>query len=603
MFPLVMLVVNVSSVAVIWFGGHRVDDGADAGRRADRVPQLPDADPDVGDDGDLHADAWCRARRSAPTGSPRCSTPSHRSSPPADAGHATWRCTAQLEPRRTSTFTYPGAEQPVLSRRLASAPRPGQTIAVIGSTGAGKSTLVNLVPRLFDATAGTVRVDGVDVRDLDPDVLWARIGLVPQQGVPVHRHGRQQPAARQAGRDRRRAVGARSRSPRRATSSSAMPEGLDAPIVQGGTNVSGGQRQRLAIARALVTPPGIYLFDDSFSALDLATDARLRAALQPETRDATVRRRGPARLHDPRRRPDPRARGRRGRRPRHPRRAARRHPDLPGDRRLPAHRGGGGMSTTTPRHDRSNGDDARPHDRQHRADRGAQGGPGRGPMGGGMVGQKAMDFGPSAKRLVRRMRPSASRRSPSSCSPSSASRCWSSARGSSATPPTWSSPASSAGSSRRDPARRRGSPGDAVAAGAWTSCPARASTSARVGAVLLLVLAVYVAASLLAWLAGLPAQRRRAGHRAPDARGRRGQDQPRCRCSYFDQQPRGELLSRVTNDIDNVSQTLQQTMSQLLTSLLTVVGVLVDDVLDLAAAGADRAGHRAARRCSSPRGS
>ena len=183
-------------------------------------------------------------------------------------------------------FTYPGAEQPVLQDVTFSA-RPGQTIAVIGSTGAGKSTLINLMPRLFDATAGSVRVDGVDVRRLEPEALWSRIGLVPQQAFLFTgtvasnlRHGNADATDDELWRaleiaQAREFV-------------EAMPEGLESPIVQGGTNVSGGQRQRLAIARALVRRPEIYLFDDAFSALDLATDARLRAALAPETRDATV---------------------------------------------------------------------------------------------------------------------------------------------------------------------------------------------------------------------------------------------------------------------------------------------------------------------------
>jgi ATP-binding cassette subfamily B protein len=184
------------------------------------------------------------------------------------------------------TFSYPGAESPVLAD-VSLRVRPGQTLAVIGSTGAGKSTLVNLVPRLFDATSGVVRVAGVDVRDLEPGVLWDQIGLVPQKGYLFSgtiatnlRHGR---------------VGASDDELWAALEVAqardfveALPDGLDAKVVQGGTNFSGGQRQRLAIARAVVRRPGIYLFDDSFSALDLATDARLRAALAPVTTDATV---------------------------------------------------------------------------------------------------------------------------------------------------------------------------------------------------------------------------------------------------------------------------------------------------------------------------
>ena len=284
MFPLVMLVVNVSSVAVIWFGGHRIDHGQmevgaltaflsylmqilmsvmmatfmlmmipRASVCADRIAEVLDTDTSV----PLPEDPL------APD--------------PAKRGH--------LELDGVS-FAYPGAEEPVLADVSFEA-RPGQTVAVIGSTGAGKSTLVNLVPRLFDATSGEVRVAGRDVRRLEPDLLWQQIGLVPQKaylfsgtvrsnlqyGKPDATDEEMWAALEVAqGRD----------------FVEALPEGLDAPVAQGGTNFSGGQRQRLAIARALVRKPGIYLFDDSFSALDLATDARLRAALRPETRDATV---------------------------------------------------------------------------------------------------------------------------------------------------------------------------------------------------------------------------------------------------------------------------------------------------------------------------
>jgi ATP-binding cassette subfamily B protein len=160
-------------------------------------------------------------------------------------------------------------------------------VAVIGSTGAGKSTMVNLVPRLFDVTGGRVLVGGVDVRDLDSDVLWSALGLVPQRAYLFSgtvasnlRQGKPDATDEQLW-EALEIAQARD-------FVEAMSEGLEAPIAQGGTNVSGGQRQRLAIARALVRRPQIYLFDDSFSALDLATDARLRAALRPVTRDATV---------------------------------------------------------------------------------------------------------------------------------------------------------------------------------------------------------------------------------------------------------------------------------------------------------------------------
>jgi ATP-binding cassette, subfamily B, multidrug efflux pump len=187
-------------------------------------------------------------------------------------------------------LTYPGADAPVL-RDITFRAEPGQTVAVIGSTGAGKSTLVNLVPRLFDVTAGELRVDGVDVRRLAPERLWSVIGLIPQRAYLFSgtvrsnlMHGKPDATDEEMwaaleiaqAADFVREMG------------SETTGGLDAPIAQGGTNVSGGQRQRLAIARAVVKRPEIYLFDDSFSALDLATDARLRAALRPVTRDATV---------------------------------------------------------------------------------------------------------------------------------------------------------------------------------------------------------------------------------------------------------------------------------------------------------------------------
>jgi ATP-binding cassette subfamily B protein len=183
-------------------------------------------------------------------------------------------------------FHYPGAEAAVLND-ISFTVRAGQTTAIIGSTGAGKTTLLGLVPRLFDATAGQVLVDGVEVRDLDMDLLWSRIGLVPQR--PYLFSGTVASNLRHAKPDATDDELWAALEVAQATDFvSAMPGGLDAPINQGGTNVSGGQRQRLAIARALVHKPGIYLFDDSFSALDLATDARLRAALGPWTEDAAV---------------------------------------------------------------------------------------------------------------------------------------------------------------------------------------------------------------------------------------------------------------------------------------------------------------------------
>jgi ATP-binding cassette subfamily B protein len=192
---------------------------------------------------------------------------------------------AQVEFRRAS-FRYPGAAEPVL-RELSFRAGPGTTTAIIGSTGAGKTTLMSLIPRLVDVTDGAVLVDGVDVRELDPDLLFARIGYVPQQSFLFSgtvasnlRYGRPD-ATDEALWQALEIAQARE-------FVAALPGGLDGPVAQSGTNLSGGQRQRLAIARALVRRPEIYLFDDALSALDVGTDARLRAALEPVTRDAAV---------------------------------------------------------------------------------------------------------------------------------------------------------------------------------------------------------------------------------------------------------------------------------------------------------------------------
>ena len=284
MFPLVMLVVNVSSVGVIWFGGQRVDNGQmEVGALTAFLTYLMQILMSVM----MATFMLMMIPRASVCGDRIVEVlDTHTSVPvpedpvpldPVRRGH--------LDLERV-TFAYPGAESPVLTDVSFSA-RPGQTVAVIGSTGAGKSTLVNLVPRLFDATEGEVRVGGTDVRRLDPEVLWAGIGLVPQRAYLFSGtvrsnllHGKPDATDEELwaaldvaqGRD----------------FVEAMPEGLDAPVAQGGTNLSGGQRQRLAIARALIRRPGVYLFDDAFSALDLATDARLRAALKPITTDATV---------------------------------------------------------------------------------------------------------------------------------------------------------------------------------------------------------------------------------------------------------------------------------------------------------------------------
>ncbi|MCL1906613.1 MAG: ABC transporter ATP-binding protein/permease [Propionibacteriaceae bacterium] len=183
-------------------------------------------------------------------------------------------------------FRYAGADEPVISN-ISFTMTPGQTTAIIGSTGSGKTTLVNLVPRLYDATEGTVSLDGVDIRQIDEQLLWSRIGLIPQKpylftGTVASnlRHGKPDATDEELWHALEIAQAR--------DFVEQMPAGLDEPISQGGTNVSGGQRQRLSIARALVKKPDIYVFDDSFSALDVATDAKLRAALHEETEDSVV---------------------------------------------------------------------------------------------------------------------------------------------------------------------------------------------------------------------------------------------------------------------------------------------------------------------------
>ncbi|MFI6779724.1 ABC transporter ATP-binding protein [Micromonospora sp. NPDC050276] len=282
-FPVVMLVLNVSSVAVLWFGAQRVDAGAiqvgaltaflqylmqilmavmmatfmlmmvpRAAVCAERIVEVLDTDSSV-----------------VPASAPVTELPTR----------------AELELRGVR-FQYPGAVEPVL-RDISFRATPGTTTAIIGSTGAGKTTLLSLIPRLVDVTAGAVLVDGVDVRELAPDELWRRIGLVPQRpylftGTVASNLRYGNPDAT----DEELWTALEIAQARDFVAQ--MPGGLEAPIAQGGTTVSGGQRQRLAIARALVRQPEIYLFDDSFSALDLGTDARLRAALRPVTAQSAV---------------------------------------------------------------------------------------------------------------------------------------------------------------------------------------------------------------------------------------------------------------------------------------------------------------------------
>jgi len=283
MFPVVMLVLNVASVAVLWFGGLRVDSGEmQIGSLTAFLAYLIQILMSV-----MMATFTLmmvpRASVSAERIGAVLDTKSSVVPPTEGIRHVQQR--GRLELRNVS-YTYPGADEPVL-RDVSFDAHPGRTTAIIGSTGAGKTTLISLIPRLFDATSGAVFVDGVDVRELDPDTLWSKIGLVPQMpylfsGTVASNLRYGSPNATE---DEMWSALEIAQAKEFVT---AMPGGLETPISQGGTNVSGGQRQRLSIARALVRKPELYLFDDSFSALDLATEARLRQALRRVTRDATV---------------------------------------------------------------------------------------------------------------------------------------------------------------------------------------------------------------------------------------------------------------------------------------------------------------------------
>ena len=283
MSPVVLLVLNVSSVAVIWFGAFRVDSGSmEVGTLTAYLSYLMQILMAVMMS-TFMAVLIPRAAVCADRISEVLQTASSvviRDNPVTDLPA---RGTVEL---RGASFAFPGAEEPVVREVSFTAVR-GRTTAIIGSTGAGKTTLVSLIPRLFDTTGGSVLVDGVDVRDLDPEVLWSRIGLVPQKPYLFSgtvatnlRYGR--PDAT----DDELWTALEIAQARDFVEE--MPGRLDAEISQGGTTVSGGQRQRLAIARALVKRPEIYIFDDSFSALDLATDARLRAALADRVAGATI---------------------------------------------------------------------------------------------------------------------------------------------------------------------------------------------------------------------------------------------------------------------------------------------------------------------------
>lgn len=283
MFPIVMVVSNLAMVAVLWFGGHRVNSGTmEVGQLTAYISYVMQIVMSVM----MSTFMLMMVPRSAVCATRISEVMSTESSvrPPENPVTVLGEIgTLRFDKVR---FEYPGAAEPVL-RDVSFEAGPGRTVALIGSTGAGKTTTINLVPRLFDVTGGSVSVGGVDVREIEPDLLWSRLGLVPQKAFLFTgtiasnlRYGKPDATDEELW-DALRIAQA-------ADFVSELPEGLEAVVSQGGTNFSGGQRQRLAIARAVVRRPEIYLFDDSFSALDLTTDARLRAALKPVTRDATV---------------------------------------------------------------------------------------------------------------------------------------------------------------------------------------------------------------------------------------------------------------------------------------------------------------------------
>ncbi|KMO67159.1 ABC transporter ATP-binding protein [Mycolicibacterium chlorophenolicum] len=283
MLPVTTLVINVSSVALIWFGGLRIDAGQ---------MQV----------GSLIAflSYFMQILFSVLMATfilviiPRASVCAERITEVLSTRSAITTPAAALTPETitgevrfdSATFSYAGADRPVLQDVSLTA-RPGRTTAIVGSTGSGKSTLVSLICRLYDVTDGAVRVDGVDVRDLDIETLWAAIGLVPQRGYLFSgtiadnlRFGKSDAtddemwaALRVAAAD---------------DFVAAHPDGLDQPVAQGGMNFSGGQRQRLAIARAVIRRPSLYLFDDAFSALDVHTDRTVRSRLREVSAGATV---------------------------------------------------------------------------------------------------------------------------------------------------------------------------------------------------------------------------------------------------------------------------------------------------------------------------
>ena len=283
MIPALFAILNLSTVAILWFGGLRIDSGAmPIGNLLAFLQYVMQI---------LFAVMMAtimfimvpRAIASAERIAKVLETDVSLTDPEAPADVSTARGLVEF---RDLEFRYPGAEEPVL-RQITFTAEPGQTTAIVGSTGSGKSTLINLLPRFYDATEGKVLVDGIDVRSMRQEDLWALIGLIPQQAFLFSgtvasnlRYGNEHATDDELW----HALGVAQAQ----GFVSEMQGGLEAPIDQGGTNVSGGQRQRLAIARALVKRPQILVFDDSFSALDFKTDSLLRAALREDIVDATV---------------------------------------------------------------------------------------------------------------------------------------------------------------------------------------------------------------------------------------------------------------------------------------------------------------------------
>jgi len=283
LFPVLMLVMNFTSISIVWFGGIRIDNGqmklGDMMAFIQYAMQIMFSLVMVS----MMFVMIPRAEASATRINEVLETAPEINDPTEPKRVASQRGLVEFE---DVTFSYPGAEQPALNH-ISFRAEPGQVTAIIGGTGSGKSTLISLIPRFYDVDSGRVLVDGVDVREMTQDDLRARIGFVPQKAVLFTgtiadniRYGKETATDEEV---RRAAEIAQA-----TEFISGMKDGFASEISQGGTNVSGGQKQRLSIARALVRRPEIYVFDDSFSALDFRTDARLRAALRKETADATV---------------------------------------------------------------------------------------------------------------------------------------------------------------------------------------------------------------------------------------------------------------------------------------------------------------------------